>query len=74
MRRLAERRGYRHEHGHTEDEEDGEELPVHDRGSPEVGGKSVTKIDATVRDTAQGVNAKVLELTRFVGHRYHSGR
>jgi hypothetical protein len=32
----------------------------------------VTKIDATVRDTAQGVNAKVLELTRFVGPRYHS--
>ncbi len=32
----------------------------------------MTKIHATLRDTPRGVNAKVLELTRFVAAQYHS--
>ena len=62
------RRGDEHRQG--EDEQRGEKLAVHDRGSPGFDGQSVTEIVATLREPSEGVNAKVVELTGFVGRRY----
>src|SRR5581483_7872265 len=64
VRGLRQRRS-RDERGEAENEQGHEELAVHGRESPGLGGKSVTKIDATLRDTLRSVNAKVLELTWF---------
>ena len=70
-RGLREDRRRRDQRNHGEDEECRQELAVHARGSPGFDGQSVTEIPRTVRDGPRGVNAKLVELTGFVGRQYH---
>src|SRR5256885_11814901 len=69
--RLGEDRRRRDDRGQGEDEKRGKDLAIHARESPGFDGQSVTEIVATLRDAPEGVNAKVVELTGFVGRRYH---
>src|SRR5207245_10780721 len=67
----GEDRRCRDDPGQGEAEKRGKYLSIHARESPGFDGQSVTEIVTTLRDAPEGVNAKVVELTGFVGRRYH---